>query len=313
MTKKGIFRLFTRSSKIARIYEIFMNRKFFISCLTILTVWLLISFFPNPGFPQTAKESDRNPARVSGFLRDLVVSSQLQGVKVELRGDGLTTDFHSFTLVQPPRLVIDFPGVLNSFAKKFLEVDHPLLKDIRFGQYPDKLRIVLAFPTKELPPYRIAREARGLTIIVGKIEKVIEEGVKSEEEEKQKVGGPGLPEGKIPAEPPPSLAAVPPVKPADEKKLTSPPEKPEAEKPAVKIYSGERITLDLVNADIRSAFALISEAARRQIVPSAEVQGTISLRLIEVPWDQALDAILSIYSLKRIDEGSIIRILPRDK
>jgi hypothetical protein len=308
MTKKGIFRLFTRSSKIARIYEIIMNRKFSISCLTILTVWLLISFFPNPGFPQTAKESNRNPARVSGFLRDMVVSSQLQGVKVELRGDGLTTDFHSFTLVQPPRLVIDFPGVLNSFPKKFLEVDHPLLKDIRFGQYPDKLRIVLTFPTKEFPPYRIAREARGLTIIVGKIEKVIEEGVKSEEEEKQKMGGTGLPEGKIPAEPPPPLAAVPPAKPADEKKLTSPPEKP-----AVKIYSGERITLDLVNADIRSAFALISEAARRQIVPSAEVQGTISLRLIDVPRDQALDAILSIYSLKRIDEGSIIRILPRDK
>ena len=53
-----------------------------------------------------------------------------------------------------------------------------------------------------------------------------------------------------------------------------------------------------------SVFALISEAAQRQIVPSAEVQGTITLRLIDVPWDQALDAILSIYSLKRVDEGS---------
>ena len=97
------------------------------------------------------------------------------------------------------------------------------------------------------------------------------------------------------------------------KRIPSPPEKPEAEKPAVQIYSGERITLDLINADIRSVFALISEAARRQIVPSAEVQGTITLRLVDVPWDQALDAILSIYSLKRVDEGSIIRILPREK
>ena len=166
-----------------------MKRKFSISCLTILSFWFLISFFPNPGFPQTAKESARNPAPVSGFLRDTTVLSQLQGVKVELRGDGLATDFRSFTLAQPSRLVIDFPGVLNSFPKKFLEVDHPLLKDIRFGQHPDKLRIVLTFPTTELPPYRIAREARGLTIIVGKIEKVIEEGMKSEGGEKQKMGG----------------------------------------------------------------------------------------------------------------------------
>ena len=150
-----------------------MKRKFSISCLTILIVWVLISFFPSSGDPQSA----RNPAPVSGFLRDMIVSPQLQGVRVQLRGEGLATDFRSFTLAQPPRLAIDFPGVLNSFPKKFLEVDHPLLKDIRLGQHPDKLRIVLTFPTTELPPYRITREAGGLTIIVGKIEKVIEEGV----------------------------------------------------------------------------------------------------------------------------------------
>lgn len=175
-----------------------MKRKFSIFCLPILTVWILISFCPSSGDPQ----SPRNPAPVSGFLRDMVVSSQLRGVIVELRGDGLATDFRSFTLAHPPRLAIDFPGVLNSFPKKFLEVDHPLLKDIRLGQHSDKLRIVLTFPATELPPYRIAREAGGLTIIVGKIEKGIEEGMKSEAAEKQEMDGTRMPEGKIPAEPP---------------------------------------------------------------------------------------------------------------
>jgi hypothetical protein len=174
----------------------------------------------------------------------MVVSSQLRGVKVELRGDGLATDLRSFTLAHPPRLAIDFPGVLNSFPKKFLEVDHPLLKDIRLGQHSDKLRIVLTFPATELPPYRIAREAGGLTIIVGKIEKGIEEGMKSEAAEKQEMDGTRMPEGKIPAEPPPPQAAVPPAKPADEKKSTSPPEN-RGRKAAVKIYPGERITSTL--------------------------------------------------------------------
>lgn len=129
-----------------------MKRIFPISSLTILAVWVLVSFFPNPGFPQRAKESARNSAPVTGVLRDVVIDSQPRGVKVELRGDGLAKDFKSFTLARPLRLVIDFPGVLTSFPKKFLNVDHPLLKEVRLGQHPDKLRLVLTFPKTELPP-----------------------------------------------------------------------------------------------------------------------------------------------------------------
>ena len=251
-----------------------MKRLFAISSLTILTVWGLVSFFPNPGFPQNAKESVRNSVTVSGVLRDMTIDFQPQGMKIELRGDRFGKDFQSFTLTDPPRLVIDFPGATTSFRKKFLNLNHSLLKEIRFGQYPDKLRLVLAFPKTDIPPHQIVRETGGLSIIVGKIEKVSEE-----------------------------------VK------------KPEAEKPAVKSNSIEKITpdsnkkitLDFVEVDIRRIFALISETAGQPIVPSSEVQGTITLRLIDIPWPQALDAILSIYNLKRIDEGSVIRIFPREK
>lgn len=251
-----------------------MKRLFTISSLTILTVWGLVSFFPNPGFPQNAKESVRNSATFSGVLRDMTIDFQPQGMKIELSGDRFGKDFQSFTLTDPPRLVIDFPGASTSFRKKFLNLNHSLLKEIRFGQYPDKLRLVLAFPKTDIPPHQIVRETGGLSIIVGKIEKVPEE-----------------------------------VK------------KPEAEKPAVKsnsiekitLDSNKKITLDFVEVDIRRVFALISETAGQPIVPSSEVQGTITLRLIDIPWPQALEAILSIYNLKRIDEGSVIRIFPRGK
>lgn len=290
-----------------------MKQSFSISCFAILTVWALIFLFASPGFPQRSKESARDSAPVSGFLRDVIVISQVPGVKVELRGDGLAANFQNFTLARPSRLVIDFHGVLTSFPKKFLEVDHPLLKQIRFGQYPDKLRLVLTFPTTELPPYRIVREAGGLSIIVGKIEKIPEEEKKPEAQEIREMERTQQSEGKTPSDRPPSPAAVPPEKAAEEKTVVPLPEKLEAEKPAIKAYSGEKITLDFVETDIRIVLALISETAKRQIVPSAEVQGTISLRLIDVPWDQALDVIVSIYNLKRIDEGNIIRILPREK
>ncbi len=173
-----------------------MKRIITISCLTLLAVWVLISFLPNPGSSQGARDS----APVFGFLRDVVIVAQPQGVKVELTGDALAADFRSFTLGQPPRLVIDFPGVLSSFPKKFLEVGHPLLKDVRLGQHPDKLRLVLTFPATDLPPHRIAREADGVTIIVGKIEKDPEEGKKPGMEERRETGATQMPGGKTPAE-----------------------------------------------------------------------------------------------------------------
>jgi hypothetical protein len=220
----------------------------------------------------------------------------------------LAKDFQNFTLAHPPRLVIDFPGVLTSFPKKSLHVGHPLLKEIRFGHHPDKLRLVLTFPATKVPSHQIVQEEGSLSIIVGTIEKLPEKGKKPEAKEEREMGGTGPPERRLPPDPSPSLAAVPPAK-ADEEKTSTPP----PEKRAGKIYSGEKISLDFIDADIRSVLALISETAKRQIVPEAEVQGTITLRLTDVPWDQALDVILSIYNLKSLDEGNLIRILPREK
>jgi type IV pilus assembly protein PilQ len=136
---------------------------------------------------------------------------------------------------------------------------------------------------------------------------------KPEAEKRRETDAPQGPREKTPPEKPPSPAAFPPAKPLEEPKPIPPPGKPEAERPGVKIYSGEKITLDFIEADIHRVLALISEAAKRQIVPSAEVRGTITLRLIDVPWDQALDAILSIHNLKKVEEGNLIRIFPRDK
>lgn len=290
-----------------------MKRIFSIFCLAVITVWVLIFFLSNRGFPQGSKESAYDSESVVCFFRDIVVNSQLAWVTVELRGEGLTTNFRSFTLAKPPRLVIDFPDVLNSFPKRFMHVDHPLLKNIRLGQHPGKLRVVLTFPAKKLPPHQIVREGGGLTILLGKIEKISEGRKKPEAEEKQEMGKTRLPEGKILHNKPPPLVAVSPAKAAEEKKSTPTPEKPETEKTSVQIYTGGKVTLDFINTDIRHVLALISKAAQRQIIPSDAVQGPITLRFIDVPWDRALEAILSIYRLKRVDEGSIIRILPQDK
>lgn len=75
-------------------------------------------------------------------------------------------------------------------------------------------------------------------------------------------------------------------------------------------YTGKRISLDFVDADIHSIFRLISHVSRLNIVASDDVQGKVTVRMIDVPWDQALAAVLQAKGLGSQQFGNIIRVAP---
>ncbi|MBI4848261.1 MAG: type IV pilus secretin PilQ [Nitrospirae bacterium] len=75
-------------------------------------------------------------------------------------------------------------------------------------------------------------------------------------------------------------------------------------------YSGDKISIDFQDADLTHIFRLISDISGYNIVVSPEVKGKFSMKLIDVPWDQALDVILRNYGLSKSVEGNIIRIAP---
>jgi hypothetical protein len=268
---------------------------------SIILIGILVLLLSRVSFSQDFKASgDKAVAApqetaektISGFLRDVLFLSQPKGIKIKIMGEGLASAYHKFVLSDPARLVIDFPGSLSTFPKKFIDMSHSLLKEIRIGQHPDKVRLVFIFPGADIPLYHLVKENDGLTLWIGEMEKESEEARKPAEEEKR-----GLPG----------------IKPSEEKKQALPDPRGEAEKLSAKPQLGNRISLDFKDADIRGIFRLISKAAQIEIIPSEEVQGTITLRLFDVPWEQALEAILSIYNLKKIEEGNLIRILPKGK
>jgi len=78
-------------------------------------------------------------------------------------------------------------------------------------------------------------------------------------------------------------------------------------------YTGEKISLVFDNADIRKILQLIAEVSDLNIIASDEVKGSITLRLREVPWDQALDLIMDIQDLGMVRDGNIARIMPRER
>lgn len=75
-------------------------------------------------------------------------------------------------------------------------------------------------------------------------------------------------------------------------------------------YVGERINIDFQDADLIHVFRLIADISGYNIVVSPDVKGKFSMKLIDVPWDQALDVILRNYGLSKTIQGNIIRVAP---
>ena len=75
-------------------------------------------------------------------------------------------------------------------------------------------------------------------------------------------------------------------------------------------FSGTRFSIDLRNADIHNVFRLISAVSGVNIVTSDDVKGSVTMRLVDVPWDQALMVVLQSKSLGAVRFGNIVRIAP---
>jgi type IV pilus assembly protein PilQ len=77
-----------------------------------------------------------------------------------------------------------------------------------------------------------------------------------------------------------------------------------------KDYVGRRVSLDFKDADIGNILRLIAEVSDLNVIAGEEVQGTVTIRLVDVPWDQALDVILLTKGLGFVRVGNVLRIAP---
>ncbi len=73
-------------------------------------------------------------------------------------------------------------------------------------------------------------------------------------------------------------------------------------------YTGEPLTLNLKDADIKDTLQKFSELTNLNIVLDPEVRGTVTVSLTDIPWDQALELILKINGLGYVLEGNVMRI-----
>ncbi|MFN7952250.1 MAG: type IV pilus secretin PilQ [bacterium] len=75
-------------------------------------------------------------------------------------------------------------------------------------------------------------------------------------------------------------------------------------------YVGERISIDVQEAEIQNVLRLISEISGLNLIISDQVTGRITIKLKDIPWDQVLDLVLKTKNLGKEREGNIVRIAP---
>lgn len=80
-----------------------------------------------------------------------------------------------------------------------------------------------------------------------------------------------------------------------------------------RLYAGENISVDFQNVGVRAALHILADASGQNIVASDSVAGNLTLRLRDLPWDQALDIVLQAKGLDMRRNGNVLWIAPREE
>ncbi len=78
-----------------------------------------------------------------------------------------------------------------------------------------------------------------------------------------------------------------------------------------KVYGGRPVTFNFQDVPVRTVLQLVAEESNLNIVAADTVQGNVTLRLINVPWDQALDIVLQAKGLDKRRSGNVVWVAPQ--
>ncbi len=227
----------------------------------------------------TAVEQSGPQAARATEINGLEVKKIGSSLKVMITGNG-TLIPNVFPINE--RIVIDIPEVAMKAAIPGGMVDP--LKSIRAGKHKDKLRLVLDL--REKTNFDVTAIGNAIEISLMAPEPSARTVAYAEPKPAEAVAQtpaavPVVPNGSAP----PSLTA-------------------DGE------FSGKKISLDFQDADIVPIFRLLSEIGGYNLVVHPDVKGKITLKLINVPWDQAMNMVLKTFSLSSKIDGNVIRIAP---
>ncbi len=251
-----------------------------------------------PRQESTAGEVAPSGAKLEIREIKLVSDNGQEGLFVKL--SGAPSAVTHLALERPSRLIIEINGATGrvSGVQRFGVRRNPTVSEIRAHYAPDKIRLTLYLKGNRVPSYSVNDLNDTLVAFLGEptggTAPIQEELVYSQRagamvalEEEPAVPGAGVSTRPVLAEGAPTQAAAPERRP---------------------MYVGQRVSLDFKEADVHNVLRLLADVSKLNIVATEDVKGKVTLRLYDVPWDQALDILLQTMNLESVQEGNVIRI-----
>jgi type IV pilus assembly protein PilQ len=264
------------------------------------------------------------PASIEGGLAQTLTRIDVQrgtdDIRVVISGDGKLA--HEVTRLDERRLMIDIPGVASAIHKPVISVNHQILKQVRLGYHTDKVRVVLDLAGKAA--YSV--EPQGANLIV-----TLREGAgtdmgadthlnRGEAVETIESDNSVRLQAQSDAAPWVVQRTMATVRRSSTKfhvrpiQMTTEADGGEKSMPKEDLVVGEtrfigrRISLDFQQADITNVLRLIAEVSGFNMVVGEGVKSKVTMKLVSVPWDQALDMILKMNGLGKIRQSNILWI-----
>lgn len=257
------------------------------------------------------------PAGAVAAIRRVTVLHNADGIDVLIEGP---KDARAFLLQRPERLVVDFDNTVVQTSHRNIAVGSEGVVAVRLGRFqarPPVARLVVDL--KGPHSYDVLPAGNEVTI---KIRRVLPASAKTKND--ASAVSAALPREEVPsATGSPALLAVaqgaPEVKTAPARGPQSrhdallPPalrngNNSNGEAASTPKYTGEPISVNLKDIDLKDFFRLIHEISGLNVVLDPSVHGSVTLVLDDVPWDQALDIVLKNNGLDRELQGKVLRI-----
>ncbi len=284
-----------------------------------------------PAVPTAAPTRSSAPVSSEPVLVEKVSVRPQQGaLRVDIEASGPLA-YETRILSNPTRLVIDMPHSVLATRQRSVPVTHTQVAGLRMAQFqaePPVTRVVVDL--KDVIPYEVNPTPAGLRVTLGastgaSTASLLPETtpVESEPAKPEPVmvaslaptvpsSVKSLPQTSTPTETAPKATLIS-AAPAPAEPAAAPPPAQAAimqaptPQPSRK-YSGEPISVNLKDVDLKDFFRLIHEISGLNIIVDPNVSGTVTMVLIDVPWDQALDIVLKNNGLGSTLEGNVLRI-----
>ncbi|MFZ1204395.1 MAG: type IV pilus secretin PilQ [Candidatus Acidiferrales bacterium] len=300
---------------------------------------------PTPSIaPVTAKSTDMTRATEGApAIRQIHLTQDAGRTEVNISGSGALT-YHAMRLHNPDRLVLDFTGARLKTSENHLASNLDPIREIRLAQFtPEVSRVVIDL--RQPAAYSIAQD--GDTVSVSFSPKSTSSGATQSDPSDQpadvvttKATVPSIAAPRQfatsttkPGEIPTPATVLPVALTKTSAALATPAEPvaspvPAATPAAAPVartsdaaqapapagtakFSGEPISVNLKDVDLRDFFRLIHEISGLNVVLDPNVKGTLTIVLDDVPWDQALDIVLKNNDLDKQLDGNVLRIATR--